>query len=133
MGLEKLQANKFGSKMQDYKPPSDDPFDDTCDTDVPNPLMTEMNEDYTGIYYNWKDLHQQTRKNLLEFENPKFELLSEVEGRDQVAKLVSALICDKVDSQLYKRIAWATKRHCKTLSSLQPRLFIGRGVAIALC
>jgi len=62
MGLEKLQAHKFASKMQDYKPPSDDPFDDTPDT-VPNPLMTAT-EDYTGIYYNWKDLHQQTRKNL---------------------------------------------------------------------
>jgi hypothetical protein len=99
MGLEKLQANKFGSKMQDYKPPSDDPFDDTRDTDVLNPSMTE-NEDYTGIYYNWKDLHQQTRKNLLEFENPNFELLSEVEGRDQVAKLVSAHCFDLRETRL---------------------------------
>ena len=99
MGLEMLQANKFGSKMQDYKPPSDDPFDDTNDTNVLNPLMT-ANEDYTRIYYNWKDLHQQTRNNLLEFENPNFKLLSNVVGRDQVAKLVSALICDKLDSTL---------------------------------
>jgi len=108
MGLEKLQAHRFASKMQDYKPPSDDPFDDTPDTTVPNPLMTAT-EDYTGIYYNWKDLHQQTRKNLLEFENPSFKLISNAKGREQVAKLVSTLICDKLDSQLSKCIAWATK------------------------
>lgn len=124
MGLEKLKAHKFGSKMKDYKPPSDDPFDDTPDTNVPNPL-TIPNEDYTGIYYNWKDLHQQTRKNLLEFEKPDFHLPSNAEGRDQVAKLVSALICEKPDSQLYKCIAWATKRHRKALSSLQAWLWIG--------
>jgi hypothetical protein len=94
MGLTKLQAHKFGSKMQDYTPPSDDPFDNTPDINVPNLLMT-TNEDYTGIYYNWKDLHQQTRKNLLEFENPYFELLSNAKGRDQV---VSALNCNKLDS-----------------------------------
>jgi hypothetical protein len=98
IGLEKLQVNKFGSKMQDYKPPSDDPFEDTTDTNAPNSLMT-ANEDYTEIYYNWKDLHQQTRKNLLEFENPNFELLPRAEGRDQVAKLVSIWICDKPDFQ----------------------------------
>lgn len=57
MGLEDLQAHKFGSKMQDY----DDPFDETPDTDLPNSLMT-ANNDYTGIYYNC----QQTRKNLFE-------------------------------------------------------------------
>ena len=118
--------------MQDYKPPSDDPFDDTPDTTVPNPMTAT--EDYTGIYYNWKDLHQQTRKNLLEFENPAFKLPSNAEGRDQVAKLVSTMICDKLDSQLSKCIAWATKRHCKALSSLQARLSIGWwGVAIAMC
>lgn len=89
VGLEKLQAKKYGSKMQNYKPPSDNPFDDPSDSNVLNP----GNEDYTKIYYNWKDLHQQTRKNLLEFEDPNFELLSNVEGREQVAKLVSALIC----------------------------------------
>ena len=85
--------------MQDYKPPSDDPFDDTPDTTVPNLLMT-ANEDYNEIYYNWKDLHQQTRINLLEFENPNFKLLSNAEGPVQVTKLVSTLICDKPDSQL---------------------------------
>jgi hypothetical protein len=80
--------------MQDYKPPSDDPFDDTLDSaKVPNELLTS-NEDYNDIYYNWRDLHQQTRNNLLEFENPNFELRSNAEGRDQVAKLVSTLVCD---------------------------------------
>jgi len=83
--------------MQDYRAPSDDPFDNTQDTNLPNPSMT-ANEDYTWIYYNWKDLHQQTRKNLLEFENPDFKLRSNAKGRDQVAKLVGALICDKLDS-----------------------------------
>ncbi|KDR69840.1 hypothetical protein GALMADRAFT_230492 [Galerina marginata CBS 339.88] len=89
-GLNNLQDKKIGSKMQDYKPLSDDPFDDTGDTNVLDPLMTES-EDYAGIYYNWKDLHQKTRENLLEFENPNFKLLSNVEGRDQVAKLLGQL------------------------------------------
>lgn len=132
MGLEKLQAHKFGLKMQDYEPPSDDPFNDIPEDNA----LTAANEDYIRIYYNWKDLHQQSRKNLLEFENPNFELLSHVEGRDEVAKLVSDLIYDKLNSQLssYKCIAWATKRHCKALPSLQTRLSIGQwGVAIALC
>ena len=79
-----LQAHKFGSKMQSYEPPSDDPFDDIPEDDA-------AGEDYTRIYYNWKDLHQQSRKNLLEFENPKFELLYNVKGKTQVANLVSDL------------------------------------------
>jgi len=131
-GLEKLQIERFGSKMQDYKPPSDDPFDDTPDIDVPDASTT----DYSRIYYSWKALHQQTRKNLLEFETPGFKLLSNVEGRDQVAKLVSALICDESTLKLHGCIAWATKRHCKTLLLLPTRLPFGHwpgGVAIALC
>jgi len=120
MALKNLQANKFGSKMQDYKPPSDDPFDDSSDADVPNPA----NEDYTAIYYSWKDLHQQTRKNLLEFEDPDFNLPSSAEGPD-VARLVGAFFFDKLDSQLNKCLARTTKRHCKTFLSLRTRLSIG--------
>ncbi len=101
VGLKELQDKKIGLKMQDYKPPSDDPFDDTFDNNPPNPLLT-ANEDCTAVYYNWKDLHQQTRKNLLEFENPSFDLPSSAKGRDQVTKLVSILICDKFDSQRFK-------------------------------
>jgi hypothetical protein len=131
-GLVKLQEHGFGSKMQNYKQPAEDPFSDILDDNMPDQIS---NDGLAHIYKNWRDLHKQTRENLLLFESPDFILPSRVEGRIEVAKLVSE------SSQLRLTpiftsicIAWTTKRHCETLSSLQPRLFVGqRRMAIALC
>ena len=73
--------------MEAYQPPDDDPFADILDGNAPDPTPSE---DLARIHYQWKDLSQQTRDNLLLFENPGFDLRSCANGSDDVAQLVSS-------------------------------------------
>jgi hypothetical protein len=87
-GLAKLREHGFGSKMQAYQPPADDPFADILDENAPDPTPSE---DLARIHYKWKDLSKQTRENLLLFERLDFDLRSCAKGSDDVAQLVSSL------------------------------------------
>ena len=84
-GLAKLREHGFGSKMEAYQPPDDDPFADILDGNAPDPTPSE---DLTRIHYKWKDLSKQTRENLLLFEKPDFNLRSCANGLDDVTQLV---------------------------------------------
>ena len=89
MGIAKLQEHRFGSKMLTYQPPTDDdPFADILEEST---LDSAQSEDLVRIYSHWKNLPKQTRRNLLQFEDPDFELRSCAEGETHVTELVRTL------------------------------------------
>jgi hypothetical protein len=119
-GIAKLQEHKFGSKMQHYQPPVDDNtslFDDDA------PCLT-TSEDLSHVYSCWTNLPEQTRQNLLLFEEPEFELRSSAEGVSDVATLVSSRPASlRVFLHVgCTNIARAAQRHCKALSPLSARV-----------
>ena len=54
-------------------------------------LDSTQSEDLVRIYSHWKNLSNQTRENLLQFEDPEFELHSCAEGETHVTELVRTL------------------------------------------
>jgi hypothetical protein len=88
--LKKFQNEKYGRKMENYKPPSedtfasllsDDPFDTPCE-----PSEEEIK--LRTIHSEWIVLHAITRANLLKFEDPDFKLRRTAEGEQDVKHLV---------------------------------------------
>jgi hypothetical protein len=89
MGIAKLREHRFGSKMLTNQPPTDDdPFADIFQESLPD---STQSEDLVRIHSHWKNLPKQTRKNLLQFEDPEFELGSCAEGENNVTELVRTL------------------------------------------
>ena len=76
--------------MKDFSPPRDNEFDSIVDDSESVIAANESEgEDLTMIYHRWGDLHHNTRRNLLRFEDPSFELKESAEGDAAVRNLVS--------------------------------------------
>src|ERR1700731_782978 len=99
-GLKKLQERRYGHEMLAYKPPKDDPFESIFAepesggaTNGSNGNSASNGIDLAVIFQSWGDLHQNTRQNLLKFEDPEFELRTQAEGEEYVRQLVSLSPC----------------------------------------
>jgi hypothetical protein len=78
--------------MQDYTPPTVDPFAGILsDSDSGITPSANNDEDLTWIYHCWGGLHQNTRQNLLRFEDSEFQLPARADGGEAVRKLVGGL------------------------------------------
>jgi hypothetical protein len=102
--LKKFQAHKYGQKMMNYKPPSENIFESLL-SDDPSDTSYEPSEEEVKlrtIHSEWIDLHPITCANLLKFEDPRFRLPSMAAGEQDVKNLVS-LIRFRVASLLIER------------------------------
>ena len=131
-GLKKLQERRYGHEMLTYKPPKDDPFESIFAepesggaTNGSNGNSASNGIDLAVIFQSWGDLHQNTRQNLLKFEDPEFELRTQAEGEEYVRQLVSLSPCRRFYLSYTPRIrffngnaAQRAQRHCQALPSL---------------
>lgn len=88
--LKKLQEHQYGQKLEHYRPPPENMFDELL-SDVPSkPSEEELR--LKIIHSQWVDLHRDTRRNLLKFEKPGFQLPKTATGEEEVKKLVSQTV-----------------------------------------
>jgi hypothetical protein len=84
-GLAALQKARYGAKLETYEPPSEDPYDAMfADEGEPSEDDVKLRE----LYSKWVDLHAATKRNLSEFEDPRFELPKRARGHKKVKQLV---------------------------------------------
>ena len=91
--LKKLQDHQYGRMMRTYQPPSENLFDSLL-SDWQSDALSEPSEEdlkLREIHSEWIDLHAYTRRNLLEFENPRFRLPAQATGERDVKNLVSPM------------------------------------------
>jgi hypothetical protein len=91
--LKKFQNEKYGQKMKNYKPPSEDTFASLLSDDQSD-IPCEPSEEEVKlrtIHSEWIVLHAITRDNLLIFEDPDFKLRSTAEGEQDVKHLVGLI------------------------------------------
>ena len=87
-GLRALRKAKYGRRLKNYQPPSDDMFGmmlDDAEATPPTDEDTKLKE----LYSSWVDLHVATKRNLEDFESPNYVLPPSAEGHEGVQKLVS--------------------------------------------
>ena len=83
--LKKLQYHQYGGKMRTYNPPSENLFDALSDA-LSEPSEEEVK--LMKIRSEWIEFHANTRRNLLGFENPDFQLPRRATGEQDVKNLV---------------------------------------------
>ena len=88
VALKKLQTHQYGRKMQTYRPPPENMFEELPLSDA---LSTSPDEKILlrTIHSQWVNLHAATHDNLLKFETPGFELSRIARGDLGVKTLVS--------------------------------------------
>ena len=98
--------------MKSYTPPTVDPFASILgDSDSANMTDASNEEDLSSIYHRWGGLHQNTRQNLLRFEDPEFQLPTRADGDVAVRNLVSGLhtvLCWLLISTKYSSVRLTT-------------------------
>jgi hypothetical protein len=88
--LKNFQVHKYGEKMRNYEPASENMLESLL-SDDPSDTSYEPSEEEVKlrtIHSEWIDLHPITRANLLKFEDPRFRLPSTAAGEQDVKNLV---------------------------------------------
>lgn len=97
-GLSALQKAQYGVRIAKYKPPSDDSLYSVMFVEeVAEPTQEEV--ELKELYFKWADLHAATKKNLLDFENPSFQLPRGAQGHTQVTQLVRGLLASFTETE----------------------------------
>ncbi|KIM23876.1 hypothetical protein M408DRAFT_332078, partial [Serendipita vermifera MAFF 305830] len=88
-GIAALKEARYGARLSEYQPPSDDVYDVMFEeeTEEPSPEEVRMKE----LHAQWVDLHAATKENLKLFEQPNYYLPSKATGHREVKDLLSKL------------------------------------------
>ncbi|KIJ60881.1 hypothetical protein HYDPIDRAFT_43073 [Hydnomerulius pinastri MD-312] len=96
----RLRMRKYGALMKDYRPPTDnDLFSALLDDDMSEETeeqehgvnsLTEINQ-MREIYLKWVDLHPETKRNLLRFEESSFLIADSASGREHIVDLLAQI------------------------------------------
>jgi hypothetical protein len=109
-GIQALQRAQYGRKLENYQPPSDNPFDSMFGEEIQEPTPEEVQ--LREIYAAWVDLHVATRRNLQEFEQRGFQLPKMARGHGPVKKLVRLYDGVLLSEKLTTYLARSTERCC---------------------
>ncbi|GBE87120.1 hypothetical protein SCP_1003670 [Sparassis crispa] len=118
LAIEQLKQHKYSILMDNFKPPDDDPFAMSFDTDdddddqfgsfegiaTPTPESQDTSHQMQ-LYNKWVDLHPTTKANLRLFEQESFVLPVCANGEREVSKLLAQLndivrLCNRLDISL---------------------------------
>ena len=94
--IERFAQHRFGSLMQNYKPPKEKDTFESFFQDNPEETQTsEATDDSSAeadrlqeIYRAWTDLHPITQKNVLKFEKYGYRIPEKASGDENVRDLV---------------------------------------------